>query len=376
MPISLQSTQPAVKLWLRDETKPMEHRACLSPAVCQELIADGFQIKVERSTVRIFNDAEYEAVGCELVPNGSWREAPLDEIIVGLKELPENETSPLPHTHIMFAHCYKGQDGWRNVLSRFSNGNGLLYDLEFLENEQRKRVAAFGFYAGFAGAAVGISAWCHQQNEQGPHPPIGYYPNEDELIAELKAKIQKAGRNPRIMVIGALGRCGSGAIDLALKAGVPTENILKWDINETKRGGPFQEIIDADIFINCIYLTTRIPPFITKEMCDGERNLSVVVDVSCDPNNPFNPIPIYNASTTFDNPLLTLSTANKEKPLHVCAIDHLPSMLPREASERFALDLLPTLKKLSKRHEAGEWVRAEELFHAKVATIEHPDDGN
>ncbi|KAJ1679487.1 Saccharopine dehydrogenase [Spiromyces aspiralis] len=371
MPTSTQ--RPRVTLWLRDETKPMEHRACLSPAVCRELISSGnFDIKVERSNVRIFSDEEYSNTGCELVETGSWRSAPLDNIIVGLKELPEHETTPLPHTHIMFAHCYKGQDGWRDVLSRFARGNGTLYDLEFLENEQGKRVAAFGFYAGFAGAAVGISAWWHQSlsTVDTEFPPIHHYPNEMALISELKQKIAAVGRQPRILVIGALGRCGSGAISLAEKAGISPENIIRWDINETKKGGPFPEILDADIFINCIYLTTKIPPFVTQKGINGKRNLSVIVDVSCDPNNPNNPIPIYHASTTFDKPLITIETSNpNSKPLQVCAIDHLPSMLPREASDQFARDLLPTLLKLPQRDQAGEWIRAKDLYNRKVASL-------
>ena len=28
--------------------------------------------------------------------------------------------------------------------------------------------------------------------------------------------------------MGALGRCGSGAVDLCLRAGIPTMNVLKW----------------------------------------------------------------------------------------------------------------------------------------------------
>ena len=56
----------------------------------------------------------------------------------------------------MFAHCYKHQAGWNDILSRFHLGNGLLYDLEFLQDENKRRVAAFGFYAGFAGCALGL----------------------------------------------------------------------------------------------------------------------------------------------------------------------------------------------------------------------------
>ncbi|KAJ1876616.1 Saccharopine dehydrogenase, partial [Kickxella alabastrina] len=54
-------------LWLREETKPMEHRAALSPEVCKKLLATGnFEITVEESKERIFADAEYTAVGCRL----------------------------------------------------------------------------------------------------------------------------------------------------------------------------------------------------------------------------------------------------------------------------------------------------------------------
>lgn len=39
------------------------------------------------------------------------------------------------------------------------------------------------------------------------------------------------------------------------RAGIPEENITKWDIQETsQKPGPYQEIVESDIFINCIYL--------------------------------------------------------------------------------------------------------------------------
>lgn len=69
------------------------------------------------------------------------------------------------------------------------------------------------------------------------------YPNEDALIADVQKAVQdganKAGRMPRVIVIGALGRCGSGAVDALRKAGVPEDNIVKWDMAETAVGGPF-----------------------------------------------------------------------------------------------------------------------------------------
>ena len=49
--------------------------------------------------------------------------------------------------------------------------------------------------------------------------------------------------------------------------------------------------------------------------------------------------------------------------------DHLPSLLPREASEAFSGALLPYLLRLDKRHEDGVWTGAEKLFKEKVATL-------
>lgn len=135
-------------LHLRSETKPLEHRSCLTPTTTKKLIDAGYTVNVERSPERIFDDAEFEAVGATLVPEGSWVDAPTDHIIVGLKELLE-EDFPLKHVFVHFHHCYKQQDGWEKVLSRYPRGGGTLLDLEFLVDDNGRRVAAFGYHAGF-----------------------------------------------------------------------------------------------------------------------------------------------------------------------------------------------------------------------------------
>jgi saccharopine dehydrogenase (NAD+, L-lysine-forming) len=152
----------------------------------------------------------------------------LSSVIIGLKELPENDTTPLPHNHIMFAHCYKQQGGWEEVIGRWEAGQptGMLYDLEFLQEENGRRVAAFGYHAGFAGAAVGALALAKQVGSEGEKERLGEikpYPNEKELIDYVKGQVTaveaKLGRKPRALVIGALGRCGRGAVDFFKAAG-------------------------------------------------------------------------------------------------------------------------------------------------------------
>ncbi|GAA5848766.1 hypothetical protein JCM3766R1_006596 [Sporobolomyces carnicolor] len=389
-----------VNLWLRCETKEFEHRAALTPVTAKKLIDAGFTITVERDPQRIFDDKEYEDVGCKLVKWNSWPQAPLSDPIIGLKELPPNDDSALPHTHIMFAHCYKEQGGWIDVLSRWERGqpSGMLYDLEFLQDESGRRVAAFGYHAGFAGAAVGALALVKQVESDGETARLGElkpYPNENELIeyvrGEMAAVEHKLGRKPRALVIGALGRCGRGAVDFFKAAGFEDSNIAKWDMAETSKGGPFNEILESDIFVNCIYLTKKIPSFVDRASIDAigdKRQLRVVVDVSCDTTNPNNPIPIYDVNTTFDKPTVDVEGIKAGPPLTVVSIDHLPTLLPREASDAFSNDLLPSLLTLpdaikDRQGREGEaidasqagtgpervWREAEALFWKKTAEM-------
>lgn len=275
------------------------------------------------------------------------------------------------HEHITFAHCFKEQDGWQSVLSRFPNGGGKLYDLEFLTDEKGRRVAAFGYHAGYAGAALALLTWAHQVLKPNEElPAIKPYDNQDALVQDVKAQVYSAHQTakhwPRTLVIGALGRCGGGAVQMCRDAALPEEEILRWDMEETKKGGPFDEIAESDIFVNCIYLTSKIPPFVTKESLakNPKRRLSVVCDVSCDPNSANNPIPIYDRCTTFSDPLVKV-----DDKLSVIAIDHLPSLLPREASEAFSSALLPSLKELHRRDQHDVWTRAEKLYDEKVKTL-------
>lgn len=84
-------------LHVRAETKPLEHRSAVTPTIAKKLVSAGYTVHVERAPLSIFKDSEYEGTGASLVPTGSWADAPSDHIIIGLKELPE-EDFPLKHT--------------------------------------------------------------------------------------------------------------------------------------------------------------------------------------------------------------------------------------------------------------------------------------
>jgi saccharopine dehydrogenase (NAD+, L-lysine-forming) len=73
---------------LQSAIADIRDRAALTPTTAKALIDAGYKVNVERSSERIFDDEEYEKVGATLVPENSWRDAPEDNIIIGLKELP------------------------------------------------------------------------------------------------------------------------------------------------------------------------------------------------------------------------------------------------------------------------------------------------
>ncbi len=354
----------SVHLWLRAETKPMEERTALPPKHAQQLLEAGFEITVEHCSQRIFSIQDYREVGCNIAPAHSWQDyAPTQAIILGLKEFCANVTFPLSHRHIQFAHAYKEQLGWRDVLARFTRGNGTLYDIEFLVDPQGKRVAAFGYWAGYSGCAVSIMTWIAKQNGK-KIGPLSSYNNRDEMVKELQTQLNTLPKKPQLMVIGARGRCGSGALDLANALGV---KVTPWDATETAKGGPFSEILDHDIFVNCVFIQQKIPPFITPQMLALKTGiLQVICDVSCDPFGEYNPLPIYTQCTDFDNPSMTLENSGN---VSLVAIDHLPSLLPRESSEDFCGQLMPTLLKLEHIDE-DVWARAKATFDDKASQLD------
>lgn len=335
-------------LWVRAEQRPNEERVGLTPEGAAALVRAGIRVTVEQSSVRAIPIDGYAAAGCEIAAENLWPQAPGDAIIFGLKELPEDGT-PLTHRHIMFGHAYKGQPAGRELLRRFRAGGGVLYDLEYLVDEGGRRVAAFGYWAGFAGAAVSLKCWAAQQRG-GIAGPVAKYPGRAALIADLERELAGMDR-PRAIVIGALGRVGTGAADLCAAMGVA---VTKWDMAETASGGPFPEVLQHEIFLNCILARPGCPVFVPASAKTDARKLTVIGDIACDPTSDFSPIKVYDRATDWDAPALRVHDA---PPLDVTAIDNLPSLLPVESSEDYAAQLLPSLLTLTNL-QSGVWGRA------------------
>ncbi|MFG1669366.1 saccharopine dehydrogenase [Streptomyces sp. Y7] len=332
-------------LWLRHEVRSTERRTPIVPSDARRLVERGVTLTVEESAQRIFPVEEYEAAGCRTAPTGSWVSAPEAAVVVGLKELPD-EPDRLTHRHIFFGHAYKRQPGAEALLRRFAAGGGTLLDLEYLVDDDGRRLAAFGFWAGYLGAALAVLQ--HRGRLAAPLTPL----SKDELDALLRPV---AGDEEfTALVIGALGRSGRGARLGFMTAGLEA---TPWDLAET-RALDRPTLLAHDVLVNAVLATTPVPPFLREEDLDEPgRRLRTVCDVTVDVGSPLNVLPVYDRTTEWADPVRRL---RKEPPLDLIAIDNLPSLLPRESSADFSSALVPQLLDFE---TGGPWGRCRDRFH-------------
>ncbi|MGW4384121.1 saccharopine dehydrogenase [Kitasatospora sp. NPDC004531] len=350
------SRQP-LHLWMRHETRSTERRAPLAPEDAARLVAAGITVTVEESPQRVFPLAAYQQAGCWPAAAGTWPDAPESAVVLGLKELPDSPAE-LRHRHVFFGHAYKGQPDAADLLARFRAGGGALLDLEYLVDDTGRRLAAFGYWAGYLGAALAVLH--HRGRLPQPLEPAGR--------ADWDARLRPLpGERPvDALVIGALGRCGRGAADALATAGSePT----RWDLAETADLDRVA-LLRHELLVNAVLSTTPGKPFLTGADLDAPRRLRTVADVACDVGSPCNVLPIYDRTTDWHNPARRLRNAPA---LDLIAIDNLPSLLPLEASLDFSAALAPQLAELTADLAPGTpWGRCldrfDEALHATAPT--------
>ncbi len=320
------------KLWMRHEVRPTEHRAPIAPADARTLVRHGIELAVEVSEQRCFALSDYLDAGCVARPAGSWVGASPEHHVIGLKELPEVPAA-LAQRHVFFGHAYRGQPGGRRLLERFAAGGGALLDLEYLTDEGGRRLAAFGYWAGYAGAALGVLAL----RGQLPTP----------LRVTSKAALDEALLRSRradgaaAVVVGALGRCGRGAQAALELAGL---RATCWDVEETR--SPDRGVLLAhELLVHAVATPHPVPALLTAaDLGARARRLAVICDITCDAGSDRHMLPIYDSTTDWHRPVLRLP--GLAPALDVIAIDNLPSLLAREASAEFSAQLAPYLLEL------------------------------
>lgn len=342
-------------LWMRHEARATERRAPLVPGDVRRLLDAGVRVSVERSPQRVFDVEDYARAGAEVVETGAWVDAPDDAYVLGIKELPA-EPAALRHRHIYFAHAFKGQSDAETTLRRFREGGGRLYDIEYLTDERGRRVVAFGYWAGYVGAALGALRLAGTLT----------WPLVPTDKPTLDAALRGAGLplDTRTVVTGARGRSGTGATDALAVAGLEA---ARWDRAES-RVRDVSALLDHELLVNCVLTTVPTTPFVTADDLSRRRRLHLVSDVTCDVTSATNMLPVNRAITSWEEPVRRVAD-EEGRWMDVIAIDNLPSLVPREASETFSADLTPHLLGLAGTPPVGPWQAAADAFDKALADL-------
>jgi len=217
-----------MRIFLRKEFRENEYRVSLIPSDCKKLLDNNFQIYIEKSNKRCFNIDDYINVGCKLVEDITD-----NCYIIGLKEIGDERY--YEYKNIYFSHTFRGQNNL--ILSRFIEKGGKILDYEYIMDIDGKRLIAFGFWAGYIGAYLGINQLIRKRNNWEDINNLRELNKEiiENLIIEEEIKIA---------VIGINGRCGTGCKYLLDK--------LKIDYRGYGRGDDIEDLMDNDIIINRI----------------------------------------------------------------------------------------------------------------------------
>ena len=368
----------SVKLALiREEKVPIDKRVLLSPIQAEAVIKKYPQIKVlaQRSTVRCFQDAEYEAHGLQVMEDIA--EA---DILLGVKEVPIKAL--IPHkTYFFFSHTIKKQAYNRKLLQEILAKRITLIDYECLVDDKGNRVIAFGRWAGIVGAYNGL--WTYGQATGNYHIRRAHECHDYE---DMKREYPKVKLPPLKIVVTGGGRVAKGAMEvlnaLAIQKVNPEDFRLRTylhpvytqldmqDYHVRKDGRAFdtQDFYQnpeqyaasflpfakqADMLIAAAYWDPRAPKLFSRvDMQQADFKIGIIADVTCDIEGS---IPSTLRPCTIDDPVYDYNpftgeeqTAfSSEKHVHVMAIDNLPCELPRDASldfgEMFIEQVLPSL---------------------------------
>lgn len=349
---------------IKERKSPPDRRVVLSPMACKDLLKKHkeMEIKIESSTIRTFTDNEYRDLGLQVSSNISDC-----NVLLGVKEVPIEALIP-NKKYFFFSHTIKKQAYNRNLLNAVLDKNIELYDHEVITNSNKKRVVAFGIYAGIVGAYNTIRAY-GLKYETFNLPKAENLKNQKELIVELR-KINLP--NIKIVITGK-GRVSNGAkemLDAMDIKEVSAKDYLNNEFDESvytqlnvitynkRRDGKVVDIPDffknpsayksdfmrfakvSDIYISGHFYSDGSPYLFTRENAkDPDFKIKVVGDISCDIDGP---VASTIRSSTIEDPIYGYDPILEKEvdylnsgAIAVMAVDNLPCELPNDASVGF-----------------------------------------
>lgn len=353
---------------IRETKNPIDRRTPLTPEQLKQLQVSYPQHRfyIQSSSIRCFSDGEYKKAGVQVIDNISDC-----DILLGVKEVSISTIEPRK-IYMFFSHTAKKQPFNQKLLQALSSKGATLIDYEYLLNEKKVRVVAFGFWAGLVGAYNGLRAYGLKYNIYDLLPP-----EKCKNIEELHLQLKKVSfEKPLRIVITGEGRVASGALSILQK--VPLKQVNPLDFLRKSENlvytqiGPqhytvhkngidfsFHDFVTnphdyissfepyckkSTIMLACHFWDNRSPHFFNKDdLVKNDFNLEIIADISCDLDGP---IPTTIRASTLEEPFYGVSKQSgkedqpfKEDVVTVMAVDNLPGAIPRESSKDFGENL-------------------------------------
>ena len=339
-------------LYIRNENNKKEHRTPIIPKDISKLLSYGYMVYIESSKHRIFTDDEYNENGAIVTEEKWYMPRFQNALIIGLKDVIELDKLS-NHHHMYFAHCYKKQTGYYDILNAFASSSSILYDFEYFINNNHKRIISFGFFAGVAGCLLALLQCINKKLFKKNISNINYWNSTIEVIMYIVDNLYLL-RNINIAIIGANGNCGLGVQSILQKINLNYKIVEKYTDSNT-----FENI---DILYNCILLDDNYNEIWFDEKTNYNNSI-IIADISCDYSKPNNPIQIYNTNTTWETPVYSYN-----KYVDIIAINNLPSLMPRESSIYFSSKCTNLLMDVDDQ-TITYWNNAEKTFFNKIKEI-------
>lgn len=351
---------------IKEGKTPPDSRVVFTPTICKQANAQfpSLELAVCPSNIRCFSDEEYQSHDVTLEHDMSKM-----DVLVGVKEVPIDELID-NKTYFFFSHTIKEQAYNRDLLKAVLNKNIRLIDYECLVEESGKRVIAFGRWAGIVGAHNGLLVWGKKFNHFN-WKRCDEFKDYDELQGFYKT--QKLP--PLKIAITGGGRVALGAIEImdhldvrrvshadfinktfdeAVYVQLDCEDLYRrkedngFGIPEFYQKPELYKSVFApykseiDLFINAIYWNPAAPKYFElDEISEENFKLDVIADITCD-IAPDASVPVTYRATEIDELAMGIDRKSKQEveaylpnTIDVMSIDHLPSELPRDASQDF-----------------------------------------
>jgi saccharopine dehydrogenase (NAD+, L-lysine forming) len=361
---------------IRETMSHEDPRVALTPLDARKLMDHytGLEIVVQSSPKRIFSNQEYEQLHIPVV-----EEVDDCDCLIGVKEVAIRSIIP-GKKYLFFAHVAKQQTKQQRYFRELIRKKITLIDYEYLIDTHRRRIIAFGYWAGIAGCYYAIHALMKK---------LGFdeLPKTDELddISTFNELLQSGNFPPIKFLISGSGQTSKGAEQVLHSAGIrkispqkflqantkPVYTIVRREHHIVDQEGKayrkqeyqnqpenYHSILNrfaacADVYLACHYWEQGYPVFLNSDdLRINNHSLKVVADISCDIPGPLactlressHDEPYYD----YDPEKACIAPAfSSEKNLTVMSIGNLPAKLPRVASIHFSSilhrEILPSL---------------------------------